>query len=182
MTHEEAVSFLAPAGPFRGEWADVGAGSGKFTRALAELIGAEGRVIALDRDAGAVTALERLARELPVTVLRGDMHDLSVLPLLDGVLFANVLHYTRKPEAVLRGAAGRLRDGGRIVVIEYDRRLPNPWVPYPISFTRLHEVAARAGLHHPVEVTRRASQYQREMYCAVLTPRADVPPSTRETR
>jgi SAM-dependent methyltransferase len=178
MTHDDAIEFLAAAGPWSGAWADVGAGTGTFTRALAELIGPQGTVLAIDRERGSIVELTRIAGRIDrtaarVSALRGDMHDLSaILELqrvdLDGVLFANVLHFTREPEAVLAQAAGRLRPDGRIVVIEYDRRTPNPWVPHPLPFDRLADVAGRAGLGAPEEVARRPSAFHSEMYCVVL--------------
>jgi ubiquinone/menaquinone biosynthesis C-methylase UbiE len=181
MTHDEAVAFLAAAGPWRGRWADVGAGSGTFTRAMAEMIGPEGVVYAIDRDERAVVSLRAVAARgdtgaARVAAVRGDMRDLSAIDelsgvALDGVLFANVLHFIRKPEDVLVSASRLLREGGRIVVIEYDRRLPNPWVPHPLPLDRLVEVARKARLAVPVEVGRRASAYHREMYCAVLARR-----------
>jgi hypothetical protein len=61
-----------------------------------------------------------------------------------------------------------VRPAGRIVVIEYDRDRPNPWVPHPLPFDRLADAARRAGLSVPEEVARRPSAYHREMYCAVL--------------
>lgn len=178
MTHDDAVAFLTPAAPWRGSWADVGAGSGTFTRAMAELIGAEGVVYAVDRDERAISALDARANQAGredarIIAVRGDMHELSAIVELsgvelDGVLFANALHFTRKPEAVLAQAAERLRPDGRIVVIEYDRRMPNPWVPHPLPFDRLADAARRAGLGVPEEVARRPSSYHREMYCAVV--------------
>ena len=35
-----------------GTWADIGAGEGAFTLALADLLGPGGRIVAVDRDAG----------------------------------------------------------------------------------------------------------------------------------
>lgn len=171
------MAFLAPAGPWRGTWADVGAGTGTFTRAMAELIGPEGVVYAIDRDEGALAELPTFPGSRSaagrISALRGDMHELPEIDelrevQLDGVLFANALHFTRKPHAVLADAAARLRPDGHIVVIEYDRRMPNPWVPHPLPFDRLADVARRAELGVPVEVARRPSAYHREMYCAVL--------------
>jgi SAM-dependent methyltransferase len=178
MTHDDAITFLGPAGPWQGSWADIGAGTGTFTRALAELVGPEGTVFAIDRDARALAELERIASRSDGTAARiiaarGDMQDLSSIPALngaelDGILFANVLHYTKTPGAAVARATECLRPDGRIVVIEYDRRRPNPWVPHPLPFDRLADVTRRAGLGVPKEVARRASAYQREMYCAVL--------------
>jgi len=39
-------------------------------------------------------------------------------------LCANVLHYTHAPDTVLAHAAALLKPDGRIVVIEYERRVP----------------------------------------------------------
>lgn len=182
MTHAEAVRFLAAAGPFNGTWADVGAGSGTFARTLADLLGPTGAVIAIDRDERALARLRAHGTRAsnagaPITAVPGDMHDLSSLiargvnSTIDGFLFANVLHFTRKPDAVLAQAASLLKPDGRVVVIEYERRMPNPWVPHPLPFARLAGIAARAGLTAPREVARRASAYHREMYCAVMTAR-----------
>ena len=178
MTHDEAIEFLAPVGAWRGSWADVGAGSGTFTRALAELIGPDGTVFAIDHELRALAELQRRAGRTDHTAarikaVRGDMHDLSAIAelqdvALDGVLFANVLHFTPEPEVVLAQCAERLRRDGRIVVIEYDHRRANSWVPHPLPFDRLVDVARRAGLSAPEEVARRPSSYHREMYGAVL--------------
>lgn len=179
MTHADAVALLAPAGPFHGTWADVGAGTGTFSRALAELLGATGALIAIDTNERALAALRSAAAadagdgHAQITTVRGDMHEPGTIDALhgvafDGVLFANVLHFTRTPGAVLAQFAERLKPGGRIIVIEYDRRMPNPWVPHPLPLARLAGIAARAGLAAPREVARRPSAYHREMYCAVL--------------
>ncbi len=175
MTHADAVDFLKRAKPSSGVWADVGAGTGTFTRALAELIGEDGRVYAIDNDP---RALRRLAREVAgagrrVVAVQGDMTDLAAIRELNGVvltgaLFANALHFTDRPERVLSRTAERLGPDGRIVVIEYDRAEPNPWVPHPLPFDRLCEVARVAGLRAPERVAQRASRYHGRMYCAVL--------------
>jgi SAM-dependent methyltransferase len=177
VTAAEASEFLhpaVPAGP--GTWADLGAGEGTFTRALAALLGAGGRVVAVDSDAAAVAALERLAREeglgARIIPVRADLLRLPDLPELaggvDGVLFGSVLHFLEDAGAALRGAAGLLRPGGRIVVIEYDGAPASPWVPYPLPADRLPVLAAAAGLGHPEVVARRPSRYRGVLYCAVL--------------
>ncbi|HEX6308304.1 MAG TPA: methyltransferase domain-containing protein [Longimicrobiales bacterium] len=175
MTHADAVEFLSHARPAPGFWADVGAGTGTFTRALAELIGHTGTVFAIDRDADALRRAEQSTdrRRARIVHVRGDMTDLALIRELDGVmltgaLFANALHFTARPDRVLDMAAGRLTPDGRIVVIEYDRDEPNPWVPHPLPFSSLSEVAREAGLAEPRRVAERPSRYHRTMYCAVM--------------
>ena len=57
MDHDDHVGLLrgGVAGP-GGVWADIGAGEGAFTLALADLLGPGARIVAVDRDAGALRA------------------------------------------------------------------------------------------------------------------------------
>jgi SAM-dependent methyltransferase len=184
MTHAEAVAFLSHASPAPGNWADIGAGTGTFSSALAALIGKGSTVFAIDSDAGAVRALRRLElssahADAQIVAVRGDMSNLAAIPelagaLLAGALFANALHFTAVPQRVLAQTAAKLAPDGRMVVIEYERREPNAWVPYPLPFDRLTHAAQAAGIGVPERVARRPSRFHREMYCAVLSGRAGV--------
>jgi len=172
MTPSEAVDLLKPAISTRGGvWADLGAGEGTFTRALAELLGADGHVYAVDRDANAVAELKRRAPKAPgkVTPVMGDFSQPFDPPgkaLLDGMLFANSLHYVPDPGVVLTRLVAWIKPGGRVVFVEYDRRDANRWVPYPIPISALANLTAAAGLSTPTVVARRPSLYQGEMYVA----------------
>ena len=53
MNVRDAVQLIAPAVPAGGRWADLGAGRGTFTAALARLLGPGGTVYAIERDATA---------------------------------------------------------------------------------------------------------------------------------
>lgn len=185
MKQRDARELLAPAlGPDPGlSWADLGAGKGTFTRALAELLGSGGVVLALDRDPASVRALQRLAGEASresdrarIVPVEGDLRRLDAVPEpertapegFDGILLANVLHFFRDPGTVLSDLANRLRAAGRVVVVEYEGRSSSPWVPHPLPVDRLRSVAEQAGLAPPRVVARRASAYRGSMYCAVL--------------
>ena len=54
VDHADHVGLLRGAVEPGGTWADVGAGSGAFTLALADLLGPGGRIVAVDRDAAAL--------------------------------------------------------------------------------------------------------------------------------
>jgi len=172
MTSSEAVELLSPAiATHGGVWADLGAGEGTFTQALAELLGPDAHIYAVDRDANAVAELKRWApnAKAKISPVMGDFSQPFEPPrqaLLDGMLFANSLHYVPEPGVVLARLADWIKPGGRVVFIEYDRRVPNRWVPYPIPITALPTVTAAAGLTAPEIVGRRASLYQGEMYVA----------------
>ena len=157
-----------------GLWADLGAGSGVFTRALAALLGPAGTVYAIDRDVIALREVERRAAETPtgatVRTVVGDFTGRLELPPLDGVLVANALHYVPYADqpAVVRRVSSLLADGAPMVVVEYDRTHVNQWVPYPITPAALADLAREAGLGVPAMLATRPSRYSGTIYSAVV--------------
>ncbi|HEV8235797.1 MAG TPA: hypothetical protein VGP84_14405, partial [Gemmatimonadaceae bacterium] len=63
MDARDAAQLIAPAIKDGQRWADLGAGTGTFTAALARLVGPSGTVHAVEQDATATRALEALARK-----------------------------------------------------------------------------------------------------------------------
>lgn len=173
MRHEDAVSLIKDAVAGQGGvWADLGAGGGTFTRALVALLSEGSRVYAVDRHAGAVSDLARWAEaEAPsVTAIEGDFTGELDLPVteLDGILLANALHFAKDSAAVLARLAKLLRPGGRVVLVEYDRRAASRWVPYPISIAQLYGLASAAELSKPRVVESRPSEYGGIIYAAMM--------------
>ena len=165
MTQDEAVSLLrlAVTKP-GGTWADLGAGSGTFTHALAAILGPNGNVYAVDRDASALRELaksgKRTRSAATISTIVGDFTKPLELSKLDGVVVANALHYVPYPHQpmVVEQIASTLVDGAPLVIIEYDRENANKWVPYPISIATLSQLADDAGLTTPVILGKRPSQ------------------------
>jgi hypothetical protein len=91
---------------------------------------------------------------------------LPELPL-DGMLLANVLHFVRDREKVLGRLVSLLRAGGRVVIVEYDRRVASRWVPYPIDSSACLKSAQGAALENPRITARRPSMYAGELYVGV---------------
>ena len=161
-----------------GTWADFGAGDGTFTVALARLLGPDARVFAVDRDQRALGELERRAAtdgtRSRITTVTADFTvpfeppDAKKLRL-DGMLFANSLHFVRDADVVLNRLVQWLRPGARVVFVEYDRRPASRWVPYPVDAERLPDICAAAGLTKPVVTATRPSDYGGELYVAFAT-------------
>lgn len=174
MDANEAEDLLRDVVPPEGRaWADLGAGEGTFTRALAEILGPGARIHAMDRDARAIAALERLAKRMPgVRAQRADFSRPADSPegedgLLDGILLANALHFVADAPAVLARLVRWLRPGGRVVLIEYDRRPASRWVPHPIPAGDWPALAREAGLSRPSVVARRRSAFGGDLYVAI---------------
>jgi ubiquinone/menaquinone biosynthesis C-methylase UbiE len=171
MDHADHVGLIRAgvegAGP---RWLELGAGEGAFTLALADLLGAGGEIVALDRDAGALRRLaDELSRRFPDRRLRtvaGDFRQPLPTGPFDGILAANGLHFVTDPAAVLRAAANEVRPGGRVVVVEYDADRGNPWVPHPFSAARFRDIAAKAGLADAREIGRVPSRFLGAIYAA----------------
>jgi hypothetical protein len=85
------------------------------------------------------------------------------------MLFANALHFVPQADEVLARLTAWVKPGGRVVFIEYDRRAPSRWVPYPIPAAALPALAAAAGLSVPTITATRPSTYSGELYVAVAT-------------
>ncbi len=175
MTPEQRRDLLHAALP--GEragrasvWADLGCGSGAFTLALADLLGNRATVHAVDRDG---TALRRLAsfagaHAATIDVLEMDFTEPLDLPPLDGVLMANALHFVprNKQPALLQQLRTMLRSGGVLVVMEYDVKRGNPWVPHPIPAGRWPGLAREAGFGEARVVATAPSRYWGRVYAA----------------
>ncbi len=158
--------------PPGGTWADIGAGEGAFTLALADLLGSGGRIVAVDRDGRALRENERAIRarfpETRLTVMVADLSGTLDLPELDGIVAANSLHYVPRDRQVevVRALAAHLRPGGPFVVVEYDTDRGNPWVPHPFSYPSWEGIARAAGLADTRRIGRVPSRFLGAIYSA----------------
>lgn len=181
MNDSEASELIRNAvGGRGGVWADLGAGTGTFTRALSAVLGAGSTVFAVDNDARAVRALRELSSstsgDVRVIAVNADLTRPLELPglvrgraQLDGILLANALHFVRDAERVLSRLVEQVRPGGRVIVVEYDRREASQWVPFPIPASRWPQLAESAGLAEPTITAARLSSYSGTLYTGVAT-------------
>jgi len=106
--------------------ADIGAGSGLFTRAMAKGV-APGVVYAVDINPNLLTHIEKSAEEAGLTNIETVLaaEDNPRLPEpLDVVFICDTLHFIGEPERYLRELHGRVRPGGRVAIIDFLRNWP----------------------------------------------------------
>ena len=171
MNHRDHVNLLR-RGVLHpgGVWADLGAGGGAFTLALAELIGPTGEIYAVDKDGGALRRLANaMPAQFPAVTLHcrvGDFTQALDLPALDGIVMANSLHFVRQKSDVLRLIQRYLKPDGRLIIVEYNTDHGNIWVPHPLSYPTWQSLAGRSGFAHTELLATHPSTFLGEFYAA----------------
>ena len=110
---------------------DVGAGSGYMSLRLARLVGAEGKVYAVDVQPGMLQLLQEnaaKAKVMNVIPVLGAFDD-PKLPAgaLDLIIMVDVYHEFSQPQKMLQKMREALKPSGRLVLVEY--RGEDPSVP-----------------------------------------------------
>jgi ubiquinone/menaquinone biosynthesis C-methylase UbiE len=141
LNHADLVALIRDGAADRGgRWADLGAGEGAFTLALAELLGPGSHITAIDKDAQALRDVpHEMGKRFPSVGVDTKVYDFTKpidLNGLDGVVMANSLHFVRNKQPVLESVRRMLKAGGRLVIVEYGADKGNPWVPYPFTYER----------------------------------------------
>ncbi len=184
MDHRDHVGLIRAGveGATDGPWADLGAGSGAFTLALADLLGPGGHITAVDRSAADLREGARRVRQsfpdVTVTTCVSDFTEPLDLGPLAGLVMANSLHFVerRRQVAVVRALAAHLRPGGRFVVVEYDADTGNRWVPHPFTAATWPRMAADAGLVDVRRIGRLPSRFLGAIHAVVaIRPRWIAP-------
>ncbi|MES2109179.1 MAG: class I SAM-dependent methyltransferase [Bacteroidota bacterium] len=144
---EKAINGTAPQ-----HWADLGCGNGTFTRALASLLPEGSKVIAIDKE----------RQNLPDFIQADFINDDLQLGPMDGILMANSLHFVKDKLKLIANL-----NPPKLLIVEYDTTRSNPWVPYPVSYPNLAQLAAEMG-YDAVRLATQSSKFGGTMYSALL--------------
>ena len=168
MTPQEIEQFIKKAiTPQGSTWADLGAGNGKITMVVRSLLGKDGEVFAVDTNPQIMnlSPLETIAKVIPI---QQDFTQPLDLPMLDGILMANSLHFVKDKKSFLQQLIPNLKSDGKFVFIEYDMAVGNQWVPFPITIDELKKLTVELNLSEAEEISRRQSTYGNGgMYLAI---------------
>jgi ubiquinone/menaquinone biosynthesis C-methylase UbiE len=107
------------------EVADIGAGTGFYSRLFADAVGSRGWVYAVELSPRFLEHINTKAREDNVRNLTGVLcTDRSInLPpqSIDAAFICDTYHHFEYPQATLRSIRRALREGGTLAVIDFDR-------------------------------------------------------------
>jgi trans-aconitate methyltransferase len=152
------------------QWADLGAGNGLFTQALATRLSPKSSILAVDRNESALKSIILQNPNVTLHLQSGDFTAVNLANEYNGFLLANALHYIQNATVFLTKLKSGLSSSGRLVIVEYDRRESNPWVPYPVPFEKLKQVGHEAGFTSIKKLEEVPSVYDSvSIYSAVLT-------------
>lgn len=145
LTWDEVYARQAKRADLVGGWLDalglkpgdhvleIGAGPGYMSLILAERVGRDGAVYAVDRSADALAYLERLQAERGIRHIRRIVADAATLEPTDlhpnSALITMVLHHADDPAGVLRNVARLLPVGALAVIGEFDPEGPGEHGP-----------------------------------------------------
>src|SRR6185369_12956160 len=120
-------------------WADLGAGDGLFTRALGSVLPEKSTILAVDQNANSLKSIVWNSKTVSVRTQVVDFTSMDWGKNFDGVLVANALHFVSDQEEFLSKLKTKISPAGRLIIVEYERRQANVWVPYPIGIVKLTE-------------------------------------------
>ena len=164
-------------------WADIGAGTGMFTQALAQLLNrssgenresGQGRIYAVDKSPHALWDI-RAEGGIEIVVVEADFNGPLELPPLDGIVMANALHYAEDQLAVLKNVLECLKADGTLILVEYEtEKARPPWVPHPVPFNMFESLCAQSGLSKPEIIGSAPSRYGYERIYAAVSKKLGV--------
>lgn len=114
--------------------ADIGAGTGLFTRLFAREVGPQGRVYAVDISKKFIEHIERTSRDEGLTNVTGivcEPDDARLPPeSIDVAFICDTYHHFEFPKKTMDSIARAMKPGGRLILIDFIRKegVSSDWV------------------------------------------------------
>lgn len=139
--------------------ADVGAGSGYYSRRMASTVGSGGTVFAVDVQPQMVALLKNVARQPGLSNIQPVLateQDVQLAPnSIDLAIMVDVYHELAFPQEVMRSLVRALKPGARVVFVEY--RAEDDSVPIKALHKMSEAQIKREAALHPLVWERTAS-------------------------
>lgn len=128
---------------------DFGSGTGVFALPLADLVGNEGKVYAVDRSAEMHGHIQAKNPPPNLILVESDVTQTALgSQIADVCLLAFILHEVKQPATLMAEASRLLKTGGKAVVVEWraDSVLRGPPLSRRITRNQIEEIFNGAGL------------------------------------
>ncbi len=106
--------------------ADIGAGTGLFTRLFSAAVGPSGKVIAVDVSRVFIDNVVRIAREQGLNNVEGIVNTQTdtLLPAgsIDLAFLSDTYHHFEQPSSMMKSIHRALRPGGTLIVIDFRKQ------------------------------------------------------------
>ncbi len=107
--------------------ADIGSGSGVFTRPLAQKVGAKGVIYAVDIDPELLKHVEKTAAEQKLTniktILTGEADPKLPAPV-DLIVIIDTMHHIANQPTYVKGLKKYLKRNGRVAIVDFSKNWP----------------------------------------------------------
>jgi ubiquinone/menaquinone biosynthesis C-methylase UbiE len=129
--------------------ADIGAGTGLFTLPMADAVGAEGVVYAVDIAEPFVKHIEERAREAGYENIRGVVCTERSVELprnsIDLAFLCDTYHHLEYPKTTLASLRRALKPGGEVFVVDF-KRVPGESSEWVMNHVRAGQATVEAEL------------------------------------
>lgn len=126
--------------------ADIGAGTGFFSRAAAEIVGESGRVYAVDMSAEMLSRLKRRGVPANMTTVESQEYTIPLeSDVVDFSLMAFVVHETEDTPRFLAEVQRITMTGGRIAIVEWEKQEEEHGPPMDERMSREEIIGRLAG-------------------------------------
>jgi arsenite methyltransferase len=105
--------------------ADLGSGSGLFTRPISRKVGENGTVFAIDIDPELLKHIEKTAEKPSnIRTVLATEDDPKIPERVDLIIIIDTLHHIRNREAYLKNLRNYLQPSGRLAIIDFSKEWP----------------------------------------------------------
>ncbi len=172
MQIKEAIELIdndfISSGDGKQTWADLGCGSGTFTKALASLLPENSLIYAIDKSRIDLGRIPDQFENVIIEKIQADFTGKILPDNLDGILMANSLHYVKEKDSFIEKIKTHLKKAGCFIIVEYDTEISNTWVPFPVNYNSLKILFENEG-YVVKKLKEKSSIYRKEnIYSALI--------------
>ena len=149
-------------------WADLGCGTGVFTKVLADFLPPNSRITAIDSNRQHLPTV--MGNGVGVTFQKNNFETGELLlPPLDGILMANAFHFVQSKEALILRLEKYFHSNPVFLMVEYEHSRPNAWEPFPIPFQQMKALFRKLNYKIIEKIGQQESVYGGMMYACLIS-------------